>query len=96
MTDKPSKLISLSKKLAALGVIIAFLGTLGYNFPKLAMSDDLEVLRVDFYASQCEMLHRDYLRLMEKKEKFKPNIPDWLETLIVKNATDKAKYGCTY
>lgn len=87
---------TVAKKLAAVGVIAASLGAVGYNIPQLAMATDVEALRADFYASQCEMLHRDYLRLMEQKEKFKPNIPHWLETLIVKNATDKAKYGCTY
>lgn len=42
MTDQ-SKLISLSKKIAAVGVIIAFLGTLGYNIDfRFALASEVE------------------------------------------------------
>jgi len=43
MTNKPSKLISISKKIAAVGVVIAFLGTLGYNIDyRFALASDVE------------------------------------------------------
>jgi len=43
MTDKPSRLISISKKLAALGVIVASLGAVGYNVDlRFALASDVE------------------------------------------------------
>jgi len=43
MNNKPSKLLSISKKIAAVGVIVAFLGTLGYNIDfKFALASDVE------------------------------------------------------
>jgi len=38
-----SKLVSISKKIAAVGVVIAFLGTLGYNIDyRFALASDVE------------------------------------------------------
>lgn len=87
------------KKAAAATAVIIFLGSIGYTVPKLAMSDDLEALKGDYYASQCEVLHSNYLRLMETKDKHEhaeQSLPDWLIKALAKNATDKAKYKCSY
>jgi len=46
MIDKQSKLISISKKIAAVGVVIAFLGTLGYNIDyRFALASDVEAVQ---------------------------------------------------
>lgn len=43
MNNKPSRLISISKKLAAVGVIVAALGALGYNVDlRFALASDVE------------------------------------------------------
>lgn len=77
-----------------LGALVLITGVLGGG---IAFANEFYELKGDYYATQCEALHKNYLRIMREISSYEEGQePQWLLDDLVVNQKDKVKYGCTY